>query len=87
MVNRIESHLKGYEIEVGRWDVYEAEVSTDDTITLEDYSSTQNLDQHIVIKKSDRSTVANTVAYNVITITQQGLTNVKILIFAAGIGA
>lgn len=87
MVDRTEEQLKGDTIEVGRWDVYEVEVSTSDTITLGEYSTSQNLDAVKLIKKSDRSDVTTTISNNEITVTGAGLTNIKCILFAAGIEA
>jgi len=85
MVARTASQLKSDEIEVGAWVVYEVEVSTNDTITLSDFISSQALDQALLIKKSDRTSITRTIANNVITVTQVGITNVDCLLFVAGV--
>jgi hypothetical protein len=87
MVARTPTSLKSDDIEVGYWEVLEAEVSTNDTVTLSNFKSSADPDQHLVLKKSDRSTVTHTVANNVITITQGALTNIDVIIFAAGVKA
>jgi len=61
--------------------VFEATVSTDDTITLGDLSAINSA--HLA-KKSDGSEVTCTIATNVITVTGAGLTNVPVVGFAIG---
>ncbi len=80
-------NLRGSDIEVGRWDVYDVQVSTNDTITLAEYDTGSSLSQVLLFKKSDRSTVTQTSALNVITVTQAGLTNIDCLLFVAGVSA
>ena len=87
MVARTPTSLKNDDIEVGYWEVLEAEVSTNDTVTLSNFKNSAAPDQSLVLKKSDRSTVTHTAAYNVLTITQPTLTNVDVIIFAAGVKA
>jgi len=87
MVSRDALNLRGSDIDVGRWDVYDVQVSTNDTINLSEYDTGQNLSQVRLFKKSDRSTVTTTDALNVITVFQVGLTNVDCLLFVAGVGA
>ncbi len=79
--------LRGADIEVGIWNVYEVQVSFNDTITLAEFDTGQNLSQCLLFKKSDRSTVTQVNALNVITVTQAGLTNVDCLLFVAGASA
>jgi hypothetical protein len=83
MVARIPISLKSDEIEVGFWEVLEAEVSQNDTVQLSNFKSSVALAQHVVCKKSDQSSVTHTVSNNVITITM-AVTNVDVIIFAAG---
>jgi len=87
MVARTPTSLKSDDIEVGYWEVLEAEVSTDDTVTLSNFKNSAAPDQVLVLKKSDRSTVTYTAANNVLTITDPPLTNVDVIIFAAGVKA
>ena len=61
--------------------VFEATVSTDDTITLGDLTAINSA--HLA-KKSDGSEVTCTIATNVITVTGAGLTNVAVVGFAIG---
>ena len=86
MVARTPSQVRGDDIEVGRWDVYEVEVSLNDTVTAPDYSSAVALDQALLIKKSDRSTITTTKALNVVTVTGASL-NEPCLLFVAGVAA
>ncbi len=86
MVDRTEYELKGDTIEVGIWKVYEVQVSLNDTITLSEFSATQDLDQRLLFKKSDRSAITTTVANNVITVTGAA-TNVDCILVAAGVSA
>jgi len=60
---------------------FEATVSTDDTVTLDDLSDILGA---ALFKKSDGTSVTFSEATNVITITQAELTNVAIVGFAYG---
>jgi len=62
--------------------VFEAIVSTDDTITLGDLSTINSA--HLA-KKSDGSEVACTILTNVITVTGVGLTDIPVVGFAIGV--
>ena len=62
--------------------VFEATVSTNDTITLGDLTTINSA--HLA-KKSDGSEVTCTIATNVITVTGAGLTNVAVVGFAIGV--
>jgi len=62
--------------------VFEATVSTSDTITLDDMTTINSA--HLA-KKSDGSEITCTIATNVITVTQAALTNVAIVGFAIGV--
>jgi len=62
--------------------VFEATVSTDDTIKLGDLTTVHSA--HLA-KKSDGSEVTCTVATNVITVTGAGLTDVPVIGFAIGV--
>lgn len=60
---------------------FEAQVSTNDTITLGDLADILGA---AVLKKSDGTSVTFTEATNIITITQVALTNVDVVGFAYG---
>ena len=60
---------------------FETEVSTDNTVTLEDLSDILGA---AVFKKSDGTSVTFTEATNIITITQAGLTDEPVVGFAYG---
>jgi hypothetical protein len=86
MVVRTSTSLKSDDIEIGFWEVLEAEVSQNDTVTLSNFKDSAAPDQHLVVRKSDRSTVTHTISNNVITITH-AITDVDVIIFAAGVKA
>ena len=67
-----------------RYITFEGEVSTSDTITLNDFSSISNA---ALFKLSDGSSVTYTKATNVITITTISLTDEKIFGVAIGVPA
>jgi len=68
-----------------RWAVYEVEVSQNDTSTLSEFDSSNNLEQVIVVKMEDGSEMTNThVANNVVTFTGTG-SNVDCIMFALGL--
>lgn len=87
MVDRTESELKGDTIEVGIWRVYEVQVSTNDTITLDAFTASANLDNVMLCKKSDRTEVTTSITNNVVDVTGAGLTNVDCILFAIGVAA
>ena len=87
MVLRTVTGVRGDEIEVGKWNVYEVQVSWNDTMVLSDYSSGVNLDQALLIKKSDRTSISTSITNNVITVTLVGTLNVDCLLFVAGVAA
>jgi hypothetical protein len=63
--------------------VFEAEdASTDKTITLDNLTTIQNA---LLTKKSDGSNVAFTKATNVLTITEEGLSDADLIGFAVGV--
>jgi len=62
--------------------VFEATVSTNDTITLGDLTTINSA--HLA-KKSDGSEVTCTIATNVITVTGAGLTDIAVVGFAIGV--
>ena len=87
MVARTPTSLKGADIQVGYWDVNEVQMSTNDTVTLPDYSASAGLVSVMVVKKSDMTTVTASYLNNVVTLTQAGLTNINLIIFVAGVKA
>jgi len=62
--------------------VFEATVSTNDTVTLGDLGTINSA--HLA-KKSDGSEVTCTIATNVITVTAVGLTDIAVVGFAIGV--
>jgi hypothetical protein len=87
MVARTASSGAHGDIEVGYSDIWGVQMSTNDTTTLSELSASKAITTLTVIKKSDRSTVTATSANNIVTLTQAGLTNEDLLIFAAGVAA
>lgn len=64
-----------------RYEAFEAQVSTSDTITMADFTTVNGA---ALFKKSDGTAVTVTVATNVITVTQAALTNVDCIGIAVG---
>jgi hypothetical protein len=84
MVDRQEVLLKTEDPQVtaptfGRFSVATATVSTGDTVTLGNHTA---IDNAVICKLSDGSTVTFTKATNVLTITQVAMTDVPVIIFA-----
>jgi hypothetical protein len=75
------------DIEYFYTEVYEVTMSTNDTVTLPDFTTTANLVRYYGLKRSDLSEVTFTVNNNVLTLSSAGLTNIPLIIFAAGIKA
>lgn len=70
-----------------RWAVYEVEVTQNDTSTLSEFDSSNNLEQVLVVKMEDGAEMTNThAANNVVTFTGAG-TNVDCIMFALGLKA
>ena len=61
--------------------IFYATVTSNDTVTLTSFTDIIN---QYVVDLSDNSEATATIATNVVTITQAGLTTAKILIFAQG---
>jgi len=84
MVDRAEAGLKGKDVEYYHWHVYEVEVSQNDTVTLPEFSTTENLKVAVINKKSDGSAVTCTyAANNVVTVTGAG-TDMACVLYAFG---
>lgn len=63
------------------WGIYTATVTTNDTVTLSNYTGVLDV---IVIRLSNNSVCTYTTATNVVTITTASLTSVKVLISVVG---
>ena len=75
MVDRPESGIKGQEVKYYMWKVYEVEIDNGDTITLEEFSSADDLKTAQLNKKADGAEVTCThAAKNVVTVADAGIT-------------
>ena len=84
MVDRSESLKKIGDVKHYAWAVYEVEVSQNDTVTLGDYVTTENLKKAVVMRKDTGAEVTCTHANNnVVTVTGAG-TNLQCVLFAFG---
>ena len=84
MVDRTETLKKIVDVKYYAGAMYEVEVSNADTITLDDFTTAENLKKAVLMKKSDGSEVTCThAALNVITVTGSG-TNMECILFAFG---
>lgn len=61
--------------------LFYATVTTNDTVTLSNFTDIIN---RYVVNLADNSEATATIATNVVTVTQAGLTTQKVLIFAQG---
>jgi len=61
---------------------YAAEVSESDTITLDNFDKILAV---VIRKLEDNSSVSSTLATNVITITESGLSSARVLVGAVGV--
>lgn len=84
MVARTRTVIKSDEGFMHRWEVGEVEVSHDDTVTLSEHDSGQNLLNQLVIAKNGGATVVAAIANNVLTIDPGEGTNVDCFYFVYG---
>lgn len=77
MVDIAESGIKGKDVEYYYWKVYDVEIQANgDTITLNDFSTAENLKTAQLNRKSDGSEVTCThAALNVITVADATVTS------------
>ena len=64
--------------------VYKVTMSTNDTVTIAELTSSVAVTRFYGVKASDLSEVTMTAANNVLTLTSAALTNIPIVIFGAG---
>jgi len=84
MVDRAESGLKGKDVKYYYWKVYEVEVSQNDTVTLDEFSTTENLKVAVINQNGTGAVVTCTyAANNVVTVTGAG-TNMACTLYAFG---
>jgi len=86
MVDRAESSVKFGDVKYGYHKSYNVEVTQNDTITLEDFDTTVDLDHALLWKKSDRTEVTTSKALNVVTVTGAG-SNMDCILYAVGVKA
>jgi hypothetical protein len=83
MVDRSETTKKVIDVEYFKYAVYEVEVSTSDTVTLADFTSSTALLQAVLVKMSDGSALTCSISNNVVTVTGTA-TNLLCVLFAFG---
>ncbi len=84
MVDRAESAVSKHDVKYYYWKVYEVEVSQNDTVTLDDFTTAENLKKAVIMQKSNGSEVTCThAALNVVTVTGSG-TNMACILYAFG---
>jgi hypothetical protein len=86
MVDRSFTKRKADEIEYYMWNVVEAEMSQNDTVTLGDFSASTAILIDTLVRKDTGVELTSSIANNVITMTSAG-TNLKVIIFAFGVKA
>jgi hypothetical protein len=86
LVDRSETLKKIGDVKYYGWAVYEVQVSLNDTVTLDDFSSALNLAKGVLMKQSDGSEVTCSIANNVVTVTGAG-TNIECVLFVYGVRA
>jgi len=68
------------------WLEVDVEMSQNDTVTLQEFSSAENIKVATLVKKSDLSVLTNSIANNQVTCTNAG-TNMQCVLFVAGVKA
>jgi len=86
MVARTPTTIKSSEGFVHRWEVFEAEVSLNDTITFPDFLDSTVLLQGMIHRKDTGATITSTLALNVLTVTGAA-TNAKVFGYLYGVKA
>jgi len=87
MVDRSEDGKKGKDVEFWFWKVYEVEVSNNDTITLDEFSTvaTYHLKEAVLNAKEDGRVITCThAALNVVTCTDATASNTPCVLYAFG---
>ena len=86
MVERPESAVKFGDVKYGYHKAYEVEVSQNDTVILDEFDTTVNLDHVLLWKKSDRTQVTANATLNVVTVTGAG-SHMDCILYAVGVKA
>jgi len=84
MVDRPESGLRGKDVKYYYWKVYEVEVSQNDTITLPEFSTTENLKFAALNRNDTGAIVTCTYADNNIVTVTGASTNLVCTLYAFG---
>lgn len=87
MVGRTPVSEKVSDIKYFGYGVYTVVVTTSDTITLDDFVTTENLKLYTILKNSDGSALTATVLNNVVTVTSAAITDQECTLFAFGVRA
>jgi hypothetical protein len=83
MVSRTSSLVKRSEVKVYIASIYEAEMSQSDTVTLDEYTTTEDLKYAAIVNKVSGASISSSVALNVVTMLGAG-TNVQVILFVYG---
>jgi len=86
MVDRSYNIKRKDEVEYYLWQVLEAEMSQNDTVTVGEFLSTTPILIDTLVRKDTGVELTSSIANNVITMTSAG-TNLKVVIFAFGVKA
>jgi hypothetical protein len=86
MVNRSYQINKQADVKFYCWLQADVEMSQTDTVTLSEFSSTENVKVATLVRKSDLAVLTNSVSLNQVTCTNAGL-NMQCVLFVAGVKA
>jgi hypothetical protein len=64
---------------------YTATMSTNDTITANEFVSTENLKKAVIMRHSSGTELTNTVLNNVVTLTEAGITSQEVTVWVFGV--
>ncbi len=86
MVDRTYQVNRQSDIKYFIWLEIDVEMSQNDTVTLQEFSSTENIKVATLVKKSDLTVLTNSISNNQVTCTNAG-TNMQCVLFLAGVKA
>ncbi len=86
MVDRDYQINKQADVKYYVWLEVDVEMSQNDTVTIQELSSAENIKVATLVRKSDLSVLTNSIALNQVTCSNAG-TNMQCVLFVAGVKA
>lgn len=86
MVDRDYQINKQADVKVYIWMEVDVEMSQNDTVTISEFSSAENIKVATLVRKSDLTVLTNSISNNQVTCTNAGI-NMQCVLFVAGVKA